>query len=193
MKRLLFGYILLMIGISAFSQNAGKNIYSGGMLILQSGYTITENRHQEIKHVSFGIGGILRFYFCKYFTVGIYGGTQKIKYNSTNSQSSYINLGYGGPLLGFSQKTGKIRYTVSAFIGGGKVKNLHIESQNDNMLIEAYLYKNSTIVISPILSFDYAMSQRLFLTLQTVCLVAKLNNDNTLYNPAFQIGVLFYR
>ena len=163
------------------------------MLILQPGYTITENRHQKIKDVGFGIGGILRFYFYGYFTAGIYGGTQRTKYTSTHAENSYINLGYGGPFLGFSRKAGKFRYTVSAFAGKGTIRNLHIESQDNNVLTDAYLYKNATIVFSPILSLDYAMSQKLQLTLQTVCLTATFDDDKSFYNPAIQIGILFNR
>jgi hypothetical protein len=193
MKKLLIIILLFFIAISACSQNLNKSIYSGGMLFLQAGYTIAENRHQSINDFSFGIGGILKFYFCRYFTTGIYGGTQRTKYSSVNSENSNINLSYGGPFLGFSLKAGKFRYTLSAFVGKGTVKNLHIESQNNNMLTDAYLYKNSTMVFSPILSLDYAMSQRLLLTLQTVCLTTKFDVDKTLYNPTFQIGILFYR
>ena len=192
-KLSLLGILILLCSIPAISQNEKDNIYSGGMLLLQPGYAFTENRHQEIQDPSLGVGGILRFYFHKHLTVGIYGGTQRVNYNSSNSENSYLNLGYGGPFLGFTQKKGKIRYTLSAFVGGGTVKNLHIENQSDNLLSEAYLYKNSTLIISPILSLDYALTQRLNLTFQTVCLSGKFDGDKTLYNPVFQIGVLFCR
>ena len=193
MRKFLIAGAFLLISIITVSQNTDKSIYSGGMLVFQPGYILTENSHQEIRDVNFGIGGILRFYFYEYFTSGIYGGTHKTSYNSTNSENSYINLGYGGPFLGFSHKTGKLRYTASAFIGFGKIRNLHIESQNNNVLSDAYLYKYSTIVFSPILSLDYALSQRISLTLQAVCLSAKINDNRSLYNPTLQVGVLFNR
>lgn len=193
MKKLFLTIIFLFFIISAFSLDTNKNIYSGGMLILQPGYMITENEFQNIHNLNFGIGGILRFYFYEYFTAGIYGGSQKTKYNSSNSKNSYINLGYGGIIIGFSRKTNKLRYTVSAFIGKGTIRNLHIESQNNNMLVDAYFYKNSTIILSPVLSIDYAVSQRLLITLQTVCLTAKFDNNKSLYNPTLQLGILFNR
>lgn len=193
MKRISVFLVFLFIAVIGFSQNEHKSIYSGGMLIVQPGYVITGNNHQEIKSGNLGIGGILRFYFYEYFTAGIYGGTQKANYNSANSENSYINLGYGGPFLGFSRQNGRFRYTVSAFVGMGAIKNLHIESQSNNSLSEAYLYKNSTLVLSPILSLDYALSQRLSLTFQAVCLRAKVNNDKVFYNPALQVGILFNR
>ncbi|MDY0200826.1 MAG: hypothetical protein WC951_00180 [Bacteroidales bacterium] len=193
MKRILVVLVLLFIAVIGFSQDEHKSVYSGGMLIVQPGYVITENNHQQIKSGNLGIGGILRFYFYEYFTAGIYGGTQKTNYNSANSTSSYINLGYGGPFLGFSHQNGKFRYTISAFVGMGAIKNLHIERQSNNLLSEAYLYKNSTLVLSPIVSLDYALSQRLSLTFQAVCLAAKVHNDRAFYNPALQVGILFNR
>lgn len=193
MKRLLIVLVFLFFTVITFSQNEHKSIYSGGMLIVQPGFVTTENSHQQIRSGTIGIGGILRFYFHEYFTAGIYGGTQKTNYNSANSKNSYINLGYGGPFVGFSHQIEKFRYTVSAFVGMGAIKNLHIESQSNNLISEAYLYKNSILVLSPILSLDYALSQRLSLTFQAVCLTAKVNNDKSFYNPALQIGILFNR
>jgi len=192
MKKLLLIISLFFITLSASTQDS-ENIYSGGMLILQPGYIITENGHQSIKNLNLGVGGILRFYINRYITVGIYGGTQRTKYYSSNSKNSYISLGYGGPILGFSRKYGNLRYTLSAFVGKGTIRNLHIENQNNNMLIDAYFYKKSTIVFSPVLSIDYAVSQRLLLTVQTVCLTAKIDDDNRLYNPTLQLGILFNR
>jgi hypothetical protein len=193
MKRFLILIVSFFIAIYAFSQNINKNRYSGGMLIFQLGYTNSANRHQNIHDLSFGLGGILRFYFYDFLTAGIYGGTQKTKYSSTSSESSYINLGYGGPFIGLSRKAGKFRYTISAFVGKGTIRNLHIESQNNNMLTEAYFYKNSAMVFSPIISLDYSLSQILNMTFQTTLITAKSDDKNTLYNPSFQIGVLFSR
>lgn len=193
MKRVFIVFLILLNTFSALPQEDIKNVYSGGMLIVQPGYAVTRNNHQDINDLSFGLGGIIRFYFFDFLTAGVYGGTQKTKYSSSNSESSSISLGYGGPFLGFSLRKNNFRYTVSAFVGSGSVKNLHIEKQNNNVLEEAYLYKNSTVVLSPILSVDYAMSQRLLLTLQTVCLMAKFDGDKRLINPTLQVGILFNR
>jgi len=185
--------IFFLVATVAFSQEGTKSLYSGGMLILQPGYTMTTNRNQQINDFGMGIGGILRLYFYDYLTAGIYGGSQRTTYNSTASGSSYINLGYGGPFIGISKKAGRFRYTASAFVGKGSVKNLHVESQNGDVLTEAYLYKYSTIVFSPIFSIDYAVSKKMSLTLQTVCLMAAYDDDKMLYNPVLQIGILFNR
>jgi hypothetical protein len=102
-------------------------------------------------------------------------------------------LGYGGPFIGFCYKSGRFRYTASAFAGMGTIRNLHIENQNGNELTDAYLYKHSAFVISPIVSLDYALTQRLMLTFQSVYLVAQYDKDKILQNPTFQVGVLFNR
>lgn len=170
-----------------------KGVYSGGMLLFQPGYTLTSNDFQDIKASSFAIGGILRMYFGKHLTAGIYGGTQKTTYPSTNSTNSYFNFGYGGPFVGLTHHSGKIRYTVSAFVGMGSIRNLHIESQNGETLTEAYLYQHSALVYSPILSLDYALTKRLSLTFQTLCLTGSFDGGKNFYNPTMQFGVLFNR
>lgn len=186
--------IVILISISAGAQTENNNnIYSGGMLILQPGYTLTDNNHQQIKDFSSGIGGILRFYFYNYFTAGIYGGSQTTSYKSDNSEKSYLSLGYGGFFLGFSHKFSRIRITSSAFAGRGSVNNLHIESQSNALLEESYLYEHSVFVFAPIISADYKLTERLVLTLQAVCHYANYGTDNVLLNPTFQIGILFNR
>lgn len=193
MKCFIIVFMFFFSGIVAcFSQNETKSIYGGGMLILQPGFTMTANEHQDIRDVSFSIGGILRMYFCDYFTAGIYGGSQKTGYKTSNSVNSYLNLGYGGPFLGLSHKVGKFRYSASAFVGMGKFKNLHIENQVENELIDADLYKSATVVYSPVLSVDYGLTKRLYITAQTICLMGKFDNKS-FYNPTFQLGILFSR
>jgi len=174
-------------------QREKKGVYSGGMLLFQPGYTITSNDRQDIKASSFAIGGILRMYFGKYLTAGIYGGSQKTTYPSTNSVNSYVNFGYGGPFVGLTHKSGNVRYTLSAFAGMGSIKNLHIENQTGTALTEAYLYQYSTLVYSPILSLDYALTKRLSLTFQTLCLTGSFDGGKKIYNPTMQVGLLFNR
>lgn len=170
-----------------------KSIYSGGMLIFQPGTTITSNDVHDINAPSFAIGGILRFYIGKQLTAGIYGGSQKTTYISANSKNSYFNLGYGGPFVGWTRKWDKTRATVSAFAGMGSISNLHIESQTGEVLTDAYLYEHSTFIYSPIISLDYALTKRLSLTFQTICLIGSFDNDKRFYNPTMQVGLLFTR
>ncbi|MCX6308422.1 MAG: hypothetical protein NTY32_06200 [Bacteroidia bacterium] len=175
-------------------QSENKGVYSGGMLLFQPGYTITSNdRQEDIKASSFAIGGILRLYFGKNLTAGIFGGSQKTTYPSAHSVNSYFNFGYGGPFIGLTRKSGKIRYTVSAFAGMGSIRNLHIENQTGEVLDEAYLYQHSALVYSPIISLDYALTKRLSLTFQTLCLTGSFDGGRKFYNPTMQFGVLFSR
>lgn len=184
--------ILLYVLLLPFFCYSNNNIYSGGMLIFQSGYLITENDHQSINRLNFGIGGILRFYFCKNFTAGIYGGSQRTNYKTKNSSNSFITTGYGGVFLGYSVKRNNYRYTVAAFTGKGTIKNLHIENEENHILTDATFHKKHATLFSPILSIDYPLTERLVFTFQAVCLITKFNN-RSLYNPIFQLGLLFNR
>lgn len=170
-----------------------KSLYSGGMLLFQPGYTMASNDLQDIKASSLAIGGILRVYLGKYVTTGIYGASQKTTYPTTNSINSYFNVGYGGPFLGITRQSGNYRYTLSAFAGMGSIKNLHIENQNNQTLAEAYLYQHSVFVYSPILSLDYALTKKISLTFQAVCLMGTYDGGRRLFNPTMQAGILFNR
>jgi hypothetical protein len=75
----------------------------------------------------------------------------------------------------------------------GSMKNLHIESENDQVLTDANLYQSPVFLTSPILSVDYAITQKLSLTVQTICLMGKTNTNHRFYNPTLQLGILFSR
>lgn len=186
-------FSLFLISTVSFAQTNDKALYSGGMLIYQPGYLITDNNYQEIGSSSIGLGGILRIYPKPWLAVGIYGGSKKSTYSSTQSNNSYISLSYGGPLVGVTHKTGRMRYSLSAFVGHATIRNLHIEKQEEHILLDAYLSKTNTLIYTPILSVDYAITQRLYATLQTVCLTAKYGSNQMLYNPTVQLGLLFSR
>lgn len=193
MKKWILFVVVFTLLAGSFAQESKKEIYSGGMLFYQPGYTIAHNPHQEIKGLSNSIGGILRFYFWDHFTCGIYGGSQKTHYNTPHSSNSYMNLGYGGLFVGGVVKSGKFRFVLSMFAGGGGVTNLHIEAENQNLLGDAHLYKFGVFVFSPIFSVDYALTPKIALTTQIICLTTQTPQVNYFYNPTFQIGVLFNR
>ncbi len=185
---------LISLTFQAFAQGKKeKELYSGGMLFLQPGYTISSNNLQEIKSNSIGIGGILRFYFFDHFTAGIYGGTQKTKYKTPGSNNSYINLSFGGPFIGVSEKLNKFRISLSFCAGKGSVKNLHIENEYNHFLLMSWYYKDPAFVMTPLLSVDYSLTNRLKLTMQGVCPIALYGEDRSMYNPTLQIGLLFNR
>lgn len=199
-KAIFFIFICFLSSNNTFSQiqsvkselNTGKkDKYSGGMLFLQGGGIIYNNQHQQIKDFSYGFGGILRIYLYKYICIGIYGGTQKTNYHTQLSKNSYLQIGYGGILVGGSIRKNKFRYSLSACLGGGSIKNLHIEEQSKQRLLESYIYKTPVFIVTPLVSLDYFINPKIALSLQGTCLVGINNHHNPLYNPCLQIGILF--
>ncbi len=187
-------FFFFILSITTFlNAQENANLYSGGMLILQPGYTIAQNNHQEIRTTGLGVGGILRFYVYENLTVGITGGNQKTRYLSTASQNSFISLGYGGPFVGYTTKGKAFRFCASIGFAKGRIKNLHIESQQDEILNEAYLYNYKANVIFPMLSLDYLMTKKIVLTSQFIFLTAKYNQNDLYFCPVFQVGILFNR
>lgn len=185
--------LMALVVLFASAQKTPGQLYSGGMLFWQPGISLTSNPQQKINALSNSVGGILRFYLTDYITAGIYGGSMKTAYDTEGSENSYLSLGYGGLFAGLSKKVGKFRYSISAFGGMGSLRNLHIRSENDQVLTDANLYQSPVFLTSPILSVDYAFTQKLSLTVQTICLMGKTNTNHRLYNPTIQLGILFSR
>jgi hypothetical protein len=187
-----FVFCVLLICPLLVTAQTGS-IYSGGMLVFQPGITLTNNGHQDISAGSGSVGGILRMYFGSNLTAGIYGGSQTTHYQSIGSDDSFFKIGYGGPFFGYSKLQGKFRYTASLFAGMGSVTNLHIDTHTGDQLGDAWLHKSSTVLFSPIISVDYAITNRLFVTAQTICLTGKYDLNKWFYNPTLQFGILFSR
>jgi hypothetical protein len=189
---IIFCFIFLPLALLSNDNNesASKNIYSGGMHIFQPSYVTYINPVDEINTYGSGIGGIMRFYLWSNFAAGFYGGRHTAEYNTNGSENSYISLGHGGGFVGLTHKSGKFRYSLSIGVGGGTIKNLHIIDQQGDVLANAQFYKYSTMVFLPITSVDYALTKRLFLTVQASYFMA----DNMNYRaPALQMGLLFNR
>lgn len=195
MKHLIVVMVLLCVipckGLQG--ETKPRSIYTGGMLVFQPGITLTSNPFQSIHASSSSVGGILRFYFGDLLTAGIFGGSQQAGYNTAGSENSYVSFGYGGPFVGMSTRQGKFRYTLSAFAGRGTLKNLHIESEWNNSLSEASFFEHSMMVFSPIVSVDYAITARISLTIQAICLYGRLPENREFWNPTLQLGVLINR
>lgn len=187
-------FLLLIVIIAAMKakaeDKADKNIYSGGMHILQPSLVNLTNLYGEYSSIGSGIGGIMRFYIGSNFAAGIYGGSLRANYDTEGSENSYVNLGHGGLFIGFTQKYNRWRFNASAGVGRGSLKNLHIEQQQGSELLNANLFDTSAIVYVPFGGFDYEITKRLLFTTQISYFMA----DNMNYqNTVLQIGLLFNR
>jgi len=191
MKKILLGLLLYSLTYNAYCQE--KSLYSGGMLFFQPGYTRYQNQSQEISNFSFGLGGLLRFYPTKHLCVGLAGGTQKAKYITSGSVNSYISLGYGGLIFGYTFIHGKMRFCANIGLARGRLKNLHITQQNGSIINQGDFYSYGAWVVYPSLSFDYMLTKKISFTTQLIHLSAVYNENDLYFCPVFQLGVLFNR
>jgi hypothetical protein len=178
--------------LASASEPTKRNLYSGGMLFFQPGYLIADNPYQKISERGNGLGGMLRLYFGRNLTAGIYGSTHKATYSTKGSVNSTLNIGYGGPFIGWTRKHNRYRFTLAVFVGRGALRNLHINSQQGNSLADADLYHIPLWLLSPMISADFSLTPKLVATLQFVCPTTQYNKQ-PLYAPTIQVGVLFNR
>lgn len=188
MRSLFIAFIVQSLFSSA--QTTDKNLYSGGMLIFQPGYSKFYNEFKNIESPTFGIGGIFRFYIGDIFVIGLYGGTQKGSYSMPESEDSYFSLSYGNLLAGITRKYKKSRVTASISAGHGSIKNLHINEIVDNRIVDARFISQSALLFSPLISFDYALTNRLLFTAQVSYFV---DTKKKYQNTSLQLGLLFNR
>ncbi|MDD2635026.1 MAG: hypothetical protein PHW82_05960 [Bacteroidales bacterium] len=191
-KTLVLIFLLTVLFLEIFSQNS-KPLYSGGMLFFQPGYTIMHNPYQKVESVGFGLGGILRFYPTKHICVGVSGGSQKTKYNTIGSENSFITLGYGGFIFGYTIAKDKFRFCASIGMARGKLRNFHISEQTGVEIKDAAFYSYGAWVTYPMLSFDYMLTKKISFTSQLINLTAVYNENDLYFCPVFQLGILFNR
>jgi len=175
------------------AQTGSQPLYTGGMLMFQPGLSYASNPHERFEGVSFGLGGILRFYFGGDITAGIMGHSHKAKYETGGSDQSTLSLGYGGPFVGFSKNADNHRITLGVFGGMGTLRNLHIEKQTGNLIEKAYLYRHRAFVFSPIISLDIHLTAKLSLVLQGMSPIAFYDQQRIYVNPTAQFGIVFNR
>lgn len=184
---------LLWFTTTLKSQNGSQPLYTGGMLMFQPGISYASNTHEHFDGVSFGLGGILRFYFRDKITIGITGHSHKAKYLTEGSDQSTISLGYGGPFAGYSKNGEKYRLTLGVFAGMGTLRNLHIEEQTGNLIGRAYLYKHPAFVFSPMISADLHLTSKLSMVIQGLSPMALYDRNRIYVNPTVQFGIVFNR
>ena len=162
--------ILLVVQTNAQDVSSKKTSfqgYSGGMM-LHSGYlsggAVGIHSHESIslQGAPFGIGGLLRFHVGKHLRIGGEG------YNSTlhyGNNKSYMTLSWGGLLVDNPWKLNKFTVFPGVTVGGGSVKNITVVNNHPDSSIEkdAIYRKYSTLVVSPFIGMEYALSPKMHL------------------------------
>jgi hypothetical protein len=178
----------------------GKFSYSGfsGGMMLHSGYVWTNNfsaanssDEQKIQGCPFGIGGLARFHFGKFFRIGGEG------YSSTlvHANKGYSQLSWGGILLDCVWQNKNISPFAGFTFGGGSFKSL-IASENINETIyndNIFYRKYPLMLISPFIGMEIKLTTKMRCIVKADYIVNFTNREEDFtQGPRLYAGVIFY-
>lgn len=205
MKKIGFLILLCTLSFFGFSQNLFQySGFSGGMMV-HSGYlqsqkfNITNHSGHSLqtlqaKGVPFGIGGAAKVHLGKYLRVGGEGYVSNLNYGEYNS---IFSLSYGGVLVDCIWQNKRFSPYVGVLFGGGSTQNttLFASTPDDFIAEENVSYrKNSFLVLTPFVGVEYALNDKIRLTLKADYLV-NLNSAPNDFASGVRIfiGFMFYR
>jgi len=197
MQKILHFIFIYSFPFLVFSQekNWGYKGYSGGMFI-HFGYV--QSKHfpvfdlqgneieQQIKGLTFGLGGKMSIYLNRHFRVGGEG------YFTTCTYGSYKNscrIGWGGATFDLLYPVKRWVPFIGITVGGGSATNLiFIEKPlNNNEALSVIYFKKPLYILNPAIGVEFLTSSRISLLFKMDYL---LNIYNT--HPSYPQGVRFY-
>ena len=162
-------------------------------------FTIATNNGQSLqnlqaKGVPFGIGGAAKVHLGKYLRVGGEGYVSNLNYGEYNS---IFSLSYGGVLVDCIWQNKRFSPYVGVLFGGGSTQNttLFASTPDDFIAEENVSYrKNSFLALTPFVGVEYALNDKIRLTLKADYLV-NLNSAPNDFASGVRvfIGFMFYR
>ena len=158
----------------------------------------TNNGHSlqnlQAKGVPFGIGGAAKVHLGKHLRVGGEGYVSNLNYGEHNS---VFSLSYGGVLVDCVWQNKRFSPYVGVLFGGGSTQNttLFASTPDDFIAEENVSYrKNSFLALSPFVGVEYALNDKIRLTLKADYLL-NLNSAPNDFASGVRVfvGFMFYR
>jgi len=184
MKLKLLSLALLFLSSTfLYAQDNNQSKLIGGMYV-HSGYL------SNINDFSYGLGGKISFKLSDCFRIGAegYGSSSEFK-----NDGSFYSIGWGGVLgefLFYNKK--KSNFIIGFTVGGAVNKQMDIIKINNEIGVPDMVFwrKESSLILSPFLSFEYAISKKANLSMKCDYLISP---SNEIFNSGLRvyIGCLF--
>ncbi|MEE1272260.1 MAG: hypothetical protein UHM19_05645 [Bacteroidales bacterium] len=205
MSKKSFIVVFLLFTTISFCQNPFKyKGFSGGMMI-HSGYLKTQNfnlisnSNQHFNTIKaqgfpFGLGGAGRVHLGSFLRIGGEGYVSDLKYGENGSN---ISVSWGGILVDVAWQNKYFTPFAGITLGGGRWQNITLtnEVKDDFIAEENVGYRtNSFFALSPFIGVEYALSNKIRLTLKADYLI-NLNNSPNDFAKGIRLffGFMFYR
>lgn len=143
---------------------------------------------KQINDLTYGIGGVLKFFIGKYFRLGFEGYASTSNYEKIGSK---YKLGWGGLLVDCYYPLGRFLPYVGLTIGGGGVSNLSFVQVSPTYK-EVLYDKYTTFLITPFVGVEYMLTDRINCSFKVDFICDVLGeHDSFAWGPRFYLGIIF--
>ncbi|PLX00951.1 MAG: hypothetical protein C0594_14935 [Marinilabiliales bacterium] len=183
--------IVLLICFTASSFASEDKLFGGGMFI-ETGYWKVSTLYGDASGSPLGIGGKLHFQLSKHYRIGMMGAKTTLNYINIGLEGSYLQLGYGGLTGEAVYEKGDVIITGGFLFGGASINNLHLLNKTvPESVYSAQINHYTSLIFSPIVSVEYAATEKISLTLICDYLMGDKIAEDTKLGPKFRFGVIF--
>jgi hypothetical protein len=162
---------------------AGGMFYGLGRFSLENNFTKT-NTNSNV------IGGRLGYFFSKNFFAGIMGNSSTLHYQN----QSYLRYTYFGLASELKIPYKRMAFSPGIWIGGGIMRNLHIENLENGKITDGYIHKYYSLFAYPYFNISYKATKKLNLHLISEYIHPQLNNSSIqIHGSNIRIGLMFQR
>lgn len=173
----------------ASSDTTQKNGFAGGMFYGLGSFKM-ENNFTKTTANSNVIGGRLGYYFNKNIFAGIMGNSSTLHYQN----QSYIRYTYFGLASEFKITIRKMAFSPGVWLGGGIMRNLHLENLENGKIKDGYIQKQYSLFAYPYLNISYKASKKLYLHLIAEYIHPQLNSSSIqIQGSNIRFGLMFQR
>ena len=159
---------------------------------VQAGYASLKNEVASFDGLMAGLGGRLQFYLGKHFRLGGGGAAVKMSYTYNGYEDNYTRISYGGLTAELTTRVKMWQLSFGLLGGGGSYSNLHTVSETSEGRLIVLLDKESTLVLSPIITVERDLTESIaFMLMADYLWGPKLGKKQHLSTPKIHLGVLF--
>lgn len=190
-KTLFFCFALstILFYSKASSDTTSKNSFGGGMFYGLGAFNI-QNNYIKTTANSNVIGGRLGYNFGEKIFAGIMGNSSTLLYKN----QSYIRYTYFGLVAEYKIPIHKFTISPGIWLGGGVMKNLHIEGLINNQITDGYHQIHSSLFAYPYLNISCKVTKIISIHLIAEYIHPEINRaDIKIEGSNIRLGIMFQR
>ncbi|MEK6796378.1 MAG: hypothetical protein AABZ39_16495 [Spirochaetota bacterium] len=140
-----------------------------------------------------GLGGRLALALLPNLRIGGMGFASSFSYTSAGVSDSYYSVGFGGMTAEAHLSFHPIRFSLGALVGGGAIRQLHVETVNGDSSRTVRLEHYASFILMPYLITEFVISDVISIALMADWVLGSRFAGGYSYGQRIHIGLLFNR